>query len=112
MPASGRSTANRSRIDRRTGISRSAHSIRRTPSAARPRSITSWAGGIAAAPSLAAPDGGAAVSVMSVLPASEDAPDRSRDVRPWRAEAMGEALLEPDVLGKAEAPVGLERRWV
>ena len=47
-PSSGRSRSKRSRIRRRTGISRSAHSIRRTPSAARPRSVTSWAGEVLA----------------------------------------------------------------
>ena len=43
-PASGFSRSNRSRISRRTGISRSAHSMRRLPSAARLRSTTSCPG--------------------------------------------------------------------
>src|SRR6478609_813977 len=41
MPSSGRSTANRSRIWRSTGISRAAHSIRRRPSAASDGSLIS-----------------------------------------------------------------------
>ena len=41
MPSSGRSAANRSRISASTGICRSAHSIRRTPSGASARSRTS-----------------------------------------------------------------------
>src|SRR5262245_59107116 len=41
-PASGRSRENRSRIARRTGMLRSAHSIRRTPSGASARSLTSY----------------------------------------------------------------------
>src|SRR5262249_31403323 len=41
MPRSGRSLANRERIARSTGMLRSAHSMRRRPSRARPRSLTS-----------------------------------------------------------------------
>src|SRR5215217_5314791 len=40
-PANGRSRANRSRIERSTGICASAHAIRASPASARPRSATS-----------------------------------------------------------------------
>jgi hypothetical protein len=42
MPASGCSRSNRSRIAASTGICRSAHSMRRTPSGASARSFTSY----------------------------------------------------------------------
>ncbi len=96
-PSSGRSRSKRSRIRRRTGISRSAHSIRRTPSAARPRSVTSWAGGCV---------GGRHRGSVSLRV------NRRRNgaarVRPGRTEAMDEALLEADVFRVPEAAVGIE----
>src|SRR4051794_25927809 len=105
IPSSGRSRSNRSRIRRRTGISRSAHSIRRMPSDARPRSVRSWAGS-PAVPAVAT--GIVSVIVVSMLPAVEQTTERCGQVGPRRAESMGEALLEPDVLDKSEPAVGLE----
>src|SRR3954452_19295253 len=46
------------------------------------------------------------------LPAGEQAPEWTGDVGPRRAEAVGEPLLEPDMLDVAEATVRLERRRV
>src|ERR1035441_503015 len=47
MPSSGLSFSNRSRILARTGLERSAHSMRSRPLPARARSFTSWAGRVA-----------------------------------------------------------------
>ena len=46
------------------------------------------------------------------LLAVEEAPERRGEVRPGRAEAMDEPLLEAEVLRVAEAAVGVERRRV
>ena len=97
-PSSGRSRSNRSRMRRRTGISRSAHSIRRTPSAARPRSVTSWAGSVLAV-----------VIERSISLRLKRRRSGRGEVRPRRAEAVDEPLLEADVLGVAEAAIGVER---
>ena len=45
----------------------------------------------------------------SVSLRANEAAQRRREVGPRRAEAVDEALLEPDVLGVAEAAVGVER---
>ena len=100
-PSSGRSRSNRSRIRRRTGISRSAHSIRRTPSAARPRSVTSWAGDVAG--------GGHRGSVSLRWKRRRSGPARSGHGRP---EPVDEPLLEAEVLHVAEPAIGVERRRI
>src|SRR5699024_12850255 len=46
VPSRGRSVVNRSRTLRSTGMERSAQSTRRTPALARPRSATSFEGGV------------------------------------------------------------------
>ena len=99
-PASGCSRSKRSRMRRRTGISRSAHSMRRTPSAARPRSVTSWR---------QERPGRWRVIGVGLLAGEEAAEAAQARSGQRRAEAMDEALLEADVLGVAEAAVGVER---
>ena len=123
-PARGRSRVKRSRIRRRTGISRSAHSIRRTPSSARPRSVTSWggravefvmggglsgvSGGRAACGSAdyARGPGASAEEPLEVGAAS------ARARLPTRRRAVDEPLLEAHVLAVAQLAVCLERRRV
>ena len=128
-PASGRSRSNRSRIRRRTGISRSAHSMRRTPSSASERSVTSCgtAGGVGHEVSSAGGVGlrwcrrldwcgamgwacwstGGTTGVAAAT--REQAAERRREARPGRRGAPGEPLLEAAVLLVAEVTVGGDR---
>ncbi len=133
-PASGRSRSKRSRIWRRTGISRSAHSMRRRPSAARERSVTSCGtcvvasvigvplagrrrtagrrvglvvvGGAARVLDGVARGGGVGLLARA---AREQPAERGGEVGPGRGGAADQPLLEPGVLGVAEAQVRLDR---
>src|SRR3954453_20819982 len=119
MPASGCSRSKRSRISRSTGISRSAHSTRRVPRAASPRSVTSWLGEVAdavignQAPWCAVGDGcGVAASGRAVGRGAEQPAECGREVGPGRADPPDQPLLEACVLGVPELAVGLDRGWV
>ena len=102
MPSSGRSRSKRSRMRRSTGISRSAHSMRRTPSAARPRSVTSWAG------SAKPPWQWAGVMTLG-SPCGRRGGGTAPKARPRRPEPMDQPLFEANVFLVAQAAIRLQR---
>src|SRR5438874_1735028 len=127
QPASGRSRSKRSRIAARTGMCRSAHSMRRTPSGASARSRTSNRLVVAMSP-LFPSSSGEQPLVLALLPFERPEPDDVLDLRRGhlddegvlvslqamnRAREEAEAVTGVDVLRRtAVLPHGahLERR--
>src|SRR5262245_20126939 len=115
-PASGCSRSKRSRIDASTGICRSAHWIRRTPSGASARSLTSCRFVVAMVP-FGRRSGGEQALVLALLPvdpggvvldAGEPAVDRAPQLR-LTTEPRGERdLLELDGEPAAQLAQGAE----